>query len=872
MKPLWNTLFPLTLGFLLFLSLPKIESKTMGALLIHNPDSTFSHNVGIIPIIENVGQFGTGALFQSDSELGTMFVAKDALWLTILEPSPVIAERDLFDATAQAGARRGVHLRLSFVGSNPTPTIEVSDPLTSSINYLRGNDPEQWHTDVPVWGAVRYVDLYPGIDLELSSRDGLPVRRFIVRDPLRANIQSIALQVEGANAIAVSENGIEITTDFGKYTFPFFEMTEVGREGGVPNPAQVSADTIHFPIRASDVRTLSPMGDNLLLPSNLYYSTLLGGSEIDNGLAVTVDQQGAIVVAGYTESFNFPTTPGAFDPTTTGYYARNGFITKFNESGTALDYSTYIDSGNTTRVHAIAVDGNGQVYAAGYTRGDDFPTTPNSPTPGFGGVIDGFVLKLTPTGNALVYSLLLGGEKGDYVQDMTLLSDGSVIVTGVASGLGFPVTLGAYDTNNSIERITAFVTRVAPDGSSLVYSTLLGGSFGADGYGIAVDSSGNAYVMGTTDSNDFPTTPGAYDSTPISLLQYFVTKFTPDGSDLVYSTVVNGMSAPLLRHDIAVDQYGAAYVATHVYNPSFLATPSAYDTECGYNGIGCGNPQNSTDGVLFKLNPAGSEMVYGTYLGGSGTDDSARQLVVDDDGNAYVVGIMDSPEVQISIGAYNYPNSGGAIWKINADGTELLQLSRCYSGLALAIEADDVALCAGYSYGDYETTTNGYDTTYNGAADVTVARILMPDPATTATLSVSGGVLTSPIDGTTYNFPANVFTETVVFTHAPRHPLSLPPVAPRVTIGHTFVNYAIGSNSALQPRHPYTLQIEYDAGNFSIDETTLELFFWNGMGWEAEPTAILNPTNNLITATPDRLGWWAVTGASHRRYLPSVKR
>ncbi len=233
---------------------------------------------------------------------------------------------------------------------------------------------------------------------------------------------------------------------------------------------------------------------------------------------------------------------------------------------------------------------------------------------------------------------------------------------------------------------------------------------------------------------------------------------------------------------------------------------------------------------------------------------------------------MNSPEVQVSAGAYNYPNSTGAIWKMSADGSELLQLSRCYAGLALAMEADDVALCAGYSYGGYETTPNGYDTTPNGAADVTIARILMPAPATTTTLSVSGGTLTSTVDNTTYTFPANVFTETVVFTHAPRHPLSLPPVAPRITIGHTFVNYAIGSNGPVMPTHPYTLQIEYDENDFSIEESSLQLWYWDGTTWQTEPTAVLDTASNRISATPNRVGWWVVTGTPHRRYLPLIQR
>ncbi len=624
MKLPFLTLFPLLFGVILFLLLPTPHLKMTGDVTVEKGES--APGVGVIPIVENVGQFGTQTGFQTQSEIGTMFLAQDALWLTVLEPVSLTEEGELWSALEESEVptpRNGVHLRLSFIGSNPTPTIEASNRLTTSINYFQGSDPKEWKTDVPVWSTVRYVDLYPGIDLEIASRDGLPTRRFIVQDSLRANVQDIAVRIEGADDVAVRENGIEVTTDFGEYTLPFFEIEGVG--GAAESPTESNENTIHFPFRYEASRDSSGLGNNPLLPSNLRYSTLLGGSEIDNGLAVAVDQQGAIVVAGYTESFNFPTTPGAFDPTTTGYYARNGFITKFNASGTALDYSTYIDSNDTTRVYAIEVDESGQVYATGLTYGDDFPATPNSPTPGFGGVVDGFVLKLTPTGSALVYSILLGGEEVDFARDLALGDDGTVVVGGITTGLGFPVTPGAYDTGNADENRDAFVTRIAPDGSALLYSTLLGGIYEEDGYGVALDSQGSAYIMGISDSFDFPTTPGAYDPTPISFGQYFVTKFTPDGSDLVYSTVVNGQSTRLSTNDITIDQYGAAYVAAHATNPSFLATEGAYDTECGYEGVGCGNPQNSKDGILFKLNPDGSEMVYGTFLGGSGNADQPEK-------------------------------------------------------------------------------------------------------------------------------------------------------------------------------------------------------------------------------------------------------
>jgi hypothetical protein len=826
-----------------------------------------------VMFIENVGQFGRGALYQSQSEVGVLFMAQEALWLTILEPpTPVNSVAFAGDVPQEQPARGGVHLRLTFVGSNPQVEVEASDRLTGSINYFTGSDPTQWHTDVPVWGTVYYRDLYPGIDLELSSVAGRPIRRLVVRDSTRATLTDIVLQVEGAEAVSATAAGMEIATPFGTRLLPYFELVD-GK--GMPleaTPVAVSATTIQLPVQAPTKQAVA--GEDALLPSNLLYASYLGGSEGDDGLAIDVAPDGGIVIGGVADSTDFPTTPGTFDPTASGY-SQEGFVTKLSPDGRTLAFSTYLSGGATDKVYALEVDQYNRVVVIGHTFSPEFPTTPNAPTPPVRGQISGYVLRLYAQGNALEYGMFLGSVDIASATNLALGADGSAYVSGLASGTGFPVTPGAYDTSDTGVR-RAFLTHVAADGRSLLYSTRLGGTDtrSTEAYAVDVDAQGHAYLMGFTRANDFPTTPGTYDPVPGGP-QYFVTKFTPDGSDLVYSTLVPGDVTGGHFHDITVNGEGFVYVATHTIRPFFPATAGAYDTECGYQNVGCGNPQGASDGVLFKLNPDASEMVYGTYLGGSGQFDAAYEVEIDEHGNAYVVGGMTSAEVHPTAGGYNTGPTYGAVWKISADGSQRLHMADLYLTYALTLEREGVVVIAGTAAsGAFEPTADAYDATPNGQDEAIVVRMALPASATTTTLTVAATTLASSVDHTVYHFPANSISETALFTHAPRHPLSLPPVAPHLTVGAPFVNYAIGtaSETALQPLQPYTLDIYYEPSDLGGQSSVLGLYYWDGSAWIPEPSTLIDPTTHHILATPSRFGWWVILRHPDQIYLPAIRR
>ena len=363
--------------------------------------------------------------------------------------------------------------------------------------------------------------------------------------------------------------------------------------------------------------------------SALVYSTYLGGGGDDYGHGIAVDSTGNVYVTGSTTSTDFPTM-NPLQTANGGAGKADSFVTKINAAGSALIYSTYLGGSGDDYGHGIALDSTGDVYVTGSTTSTDFPTmNPLQTANGGAGKADSFVTKINATGSALIYSTYLGGSGDDYGSGIALDSAGNAYVTGYTTSTDFPVTAGAFQTvcagaDNCATYGDAFVTKINPTGSALVYSTYLGGTYQDASGSIAVDSGGNAYVTGFTDSNDFPVTPGAFETTGPGY--GFVSKFDPTGSTLIYSTYLNG-SAP---SNIAIDSAGNAYVTGSACN-GFPLTPGAFQTVC-----------RRGDAFVTRFNSTGSALVYSTYLGGTYRD-AGYGISVDSVGNAYVTGFTDSP-------------------------------------------------------------------------------------------------------------------------------------------------------------------------------------------------------------------------------------
>ena len=386
--------------------------------------------------------------------------------------------------------------------------------------------------------------------------------------------------------------------------------------------------------------------------SALIYATYIGGSGFDFGRAIAVDAAGNAYVTGQTGSSNFPTTGGAFQraikfiPTPRPADPLDAFVTKLNPTGTALVYSTYLGGVDVDDALGIAVDAAGNAYVTGQTTSHDFPTTPGAFSRTSGGGNDAFVTKLNATGSALVYSTYLGGLDNEFGARIRLDAQNNAFVMGSTRSADFPTTAGAFDTTHN-GAFDVFVTKLNPTGSGLVYSTFIGGSAFDSGQGLAIDAEGNAYVSGGTLSLNFPTTPGAFATTPTGN-DVFVTKLNPTGSGLVYSTFL-GRSGGAAA--VAVDTAGNASVTG---GTSALDFPTTVD---GFRPRFNGGP---SDAFVTRLNATGSALLYSTFLGGTNAE-SGADIALDAAGNAYVTGVTYSADFPTTPGALDVIFTGNTL-------------------------------------------------------------------------------------------------------------------------------------------------------------------------------------------------------------------
>jgi len=482
------------------------------------------------------------------------------------------------------------------------------------------------------------------------------------------------------------------------------------------------------PLRVSRLGPSPPMPASPC-PSGPTKFTYLGGSGGESGVGVAYDAAGNLIVGGWTTSANFPTTPGAYD--TTPSAGGDAFIAKFDADATTLIAATLVGGSAYEYVGAMAVDGAGNIYLTGQTESADFPTTPGAYDNSLAGNRDFFLVKVDPTLSTLLYSTYLGGTPGTYdsVYGLAVDASGNAYLTGLAYSPDFPVTAGAYDTSLGDSQGDAFVTKINPasgGSADLVYSTFLGGGAEDMGRSIVVDSSGNAYVAGRTYSPDFPTTGGAFDTSNSLWADAFVTKLNPSGTGLVYSTFLGGN-----RNDdawgIAIDGAGNAYVTGRTWNSDFPTTPGAFDTT--FNG----KPGKSTpsDAYVAKLNPAGSGLVYSTFLGGN-AEDLGRRIIVDTDGSAYVVGYTYSSAYPVTADGFDTSYNGNRdafLTRLNAAGSALVYSTYLGGtaddeGRSLAVDSlGNVYLTGDTQSTNFPVSSGAYDTAYNGNRTVFAGRM-----------------------------------------------------------------------------------------------------------------------------------------------------
>ena len=632
-------------------------------------------------------------------------------------------------------------VRSSLANSNPNPTISGLEQLPGFANFILGEDSSQWQTNVPTFNGVVYQNVYQGIDRVFKGTEGQLKSEFLVA-PF-ANPSQIKMNYTGVNDIRLRDDGaLILETPLGELidNAPIVYQDINRQRVNVPAAYNLLGNgQVGFSLGEFD-RT-----QPLVIDPVLAYSTYLGGSASDSANRIAVDSTGAAYIIGTTVN-NFTTTPGAYQTTPAGQ--ADFLVTKINSEGTALVYSTYIGGTGNEYGIGIAVDGQGNAYLTGQVD-PGYPTTPGSFQP-TATTYNAAATKLNAAGNSLVYSTFLGGNGSALGTSIAVDSNGNAYVTG-PTGDNFPIANASQPQIGG--NIDAFITKVNPTGSGLVYSTYFGGSNRDEGQGIAVDSNGNAYVSGITYSTNLPLTNPV--QTTIGGGQYdaFISKFTPNGAR-IYSTYLGGTGDDQ-GTSIAADSSGNAYIVGTTSSTNFPTLSPIQLLNAG----------GANDAFVSKLSAAGNSLIYSTYLGGSG-DDKGDRITVDSAGNAYVTGNTTSTNFPTKNAIQSISGGGqdAFITSINSSGSTLVDStylggSGDDNGGGIAVDANGAVYVAGSTTSTNFPTANPLQAANGGgASDAFITKIIPGGPQ--VRIVESGGSTNVAESGTTDTY-------TVVLTNQP---------------------------------------------------------------------------------------------------------
>lgn len=874
-------------------STPKTSQAPSAAVLPGvAKQSRVLENYGQIPLSfePNAGQTDARVKFLSRGPGYTVFLTNDEAVLALSgggkrtqsSPAESVAEsaalplagfRDISRPRPEPPRTTAV-LRMHLIDANKNAQVAGMEQLPGTTNYILGKDPGNWRTNVVNYRKVSYRDVYPGIDLVYYGNQRQLEYDFVIApgsDP-----GAIKVGFAGARKVRLEEQTGDLILSTAKGDVHFHKPVVYQMEAERSSAAEKHFVESSFVLDAKN-RVTFQLGSYdhsraLVIDPTLGYSTYLGGTGNDYATAIAVDSTGSAYVTGYTASANFPTTAGSFQTTCGGGTSCttthiNAFVTKLNSTGSALVYSTYLGGSTKDYGYGIAVDADGDAFIVGTTYSLDFPTTAGVYQPACGGGTcvngDVFIAEVNPTGSGLVYSTYLGGKTTNEGNAIALDSSGNAYVTGYTKSSNFPVTPGVFQgicASCKTAYVDSFVTKLNSTGTALEYSTFLGGSNADDGYAIAVDSTGNAYVAGYTYSTNFPTTPGAFQTTLGGPTGVFVTKVNPTASEKVYSTYLNGTATgtnacAACGTGIAVDAEGNAYVVGLTWETNFPTTPGAYQVTYG---------GGFHDAFVTKLNSTGTGLIYSTYIGGSG-DDGATSVAVDSSGTAYVKGNTFSTNFPTTPGALSTVFTAGSdseafVLLLNPAGSALnystylggaagSEYGLATNMIALDSQVPPNIYVTGYTNSTtYPTTPGAFQTKRSGSYDGFVTQFApSPNVGLSPGLNFGNqndGTTSAPLTITVTNTGNSTLTVSSVQITGPNasdfkqtNTCTSGGVAPQATcaINVTFTPSISGTENA-------TITVNDNAPN-SPESTTL-----TGVGDGSGPAVTLSPTS-LVFAT-----------------------
>ena len=752
-------------------------------------------------------------------------------------------------------------LRLSWADANRAANAEPLEEQPGRIHYFVGKASPQRGRGMPLFGRVRYRDVYPGIDVEFYGTRARPEFDFVVHPG--ADPSLIRFAIDGAESVEQTAEG-ELTAIAGglplHLKIPRIYQPEAPNQS-VRGGFQTLADGgFGFALGEHDPNL------PLIIDPVLTFSTLIGGAYGDNAYDVAVDAEGSIYVTGLTHELDFLHTDGAV--TAPSGFLSHIFVVKLNPDATALEYAAVIGGGAQDQARAIAVDAGRNVYLTGTTFSPDFPVTANALQPSFaGGNTDSFVVKLNAEGSELLYSSYLGGSRQEFGEGIAVDSAGNVYIAGSTLAADFPVLPDALQPLKKSDTYDAFLVKLDVVNPVMLASTFLGGTERDEILDLALDGDSNVVVTGATVSKDFPVTSGVFQPEHRGVTTAFVAKLTPDLAEILFATFLGGGTEDR-GLTIALDPEGDIYVGGNTLSSDFPITLGALQGRFGSGSF-------FGDGFVAKVSAGGETLMYSTYLGGS-SEDVVNGIAVDGTGQVTVAGATGSPEFPLSSGAIQESIAGLDdlfVTRLSADGSRVVYstvLGGAKSDRALGVAAagpGSVVVAGTTVSPDYPPTAGVVQPEVRGAESGGDALVLRLDdlfkPAFAADNVVNGAsMLKGPIApgeiitvfGTNLG-PANLVTARLTEDGL----LSSELGDVRVLFDGVAGPLVYVLDGQLSAVVPYTVaggsvavQVEYfgalsDPVSVAVTAASPALFTQNSQGWG--PAAALNQDYRLNTAS-----------------------
>jgi uncharacterized protein (TIGR03437 family) len=604
-------------------------------------------------------------------------------------------------------------LVMELIGVYKDVRAEGLDPQSGITNYFLGNDPKKWHPGVPHFARVRYRNIYPGIDvIYYHNAEGRLEYDFIIQPGANAS----AIRLAYNQPVHIDPNGdLRVAGLRQKRPKVFQDGHEIASDYIVHGKTQVQIALAAYD--HSQPLTVDPV---------LQYSTYLGGPAYDVANAIRADSNGNIYIAGTTRT---PAGTGLNPFQQTSGTSQVAIVLKMTPSANAIVWYAVIGGTGGDDAYALAVDSAGSAYLTGQTSSIDFPTINAVQGTYGGGFQDAFAAKLSTDGTKLIYATYLGGSSNETGWGIAVDSSGSACVVGTTASHDFPLHAPLFP-QYSVP--SAFVAKISPSGKDFIYSTFLGGTDGQTrGQSVAIDSIGAAYVTGWTSADDFPIRNGIQNMRRGQ--NAFVSKFAPDGGSILYSTFLGGSQFDY-GYSITLDTTGNIYVAGQTGSPDF---PLKNALQTSFGG-------GYSDVFLVELNAAGDKLLYATYIGGSGAD-FPGQVVVDGAGHLYLsgwTGSADFPQ-QASLQGYGGGLYDAFVLELTPATNNLIFSTYLGGGgddraFGLSVDSTGTIAVAGVTTSADFPVKNAFQPTYGGGfGDMFVAGI-------TSTSVTSPSIAASP--------------------------------------------------------------------------------------------------------------------------------